>query len=446
MRATAFLLATFSVVLMTTDAQAQWITFTDKTAERLVLQPFADNLSGDPMEDAMEKDIAVADLDMNGKLDAVVVRKRPFSDPGPRQDVLLISNKKGQLVDATAKLAPEFLTSLTDARDVVIRDFTGDGWPDVVICNTFGQQPKFYRNLGRSLISDGSRLPGWRGLKDESSIRFPTIETPDDVSTRQFCAVWAGDIDGDESPDLYFSNYDPENPTNDILFMNDGDGFFTNETDARLGNLANVSFGTSVEIHDVDNDGDNDIIKTTTLYAAPPFESGQYILFNNGDGTFTDSQQLNVDQSYMFTVGDLDGNGWLDQYIVQDFQDRVLLGQGVDGNGEVIYQAVQLTNSPRTEGFGGNIKFKDIDGDGDLDLGVAPIDVDIANCDVNNGFCLLRNDGSGGLTDPNSGSTLNFNLSAHDYDYIDINNDGRLDLILCLCEGWRIFIQDPPPQ
>lgn len=446
MRATTFLLATFSVVIMTTVAQAQWITFTDKTAERLVLQPFADNLSGDPMADGMEKDIAVADLDMNGKLDAIVVRKRPFSDPGPRQDVLLISNKKGQLVDATAKFAPEFLTELTDARDVVVRDFTGDGWPDVVICNTFGQQPKFYRNRGRSFIGTGSRLPGWLGLKDESSIRFPTIETPADVSTRQFCAVWAGDIDGDESPDLYFSNYDPEDPTNDILFMNDGNGFFTNETDARLGNLANVSFGTSVEIHDIDNDGDNDIIKTTTLYDAPPFESGQYILFNNGNGTFTDSQQLNVDQSYMFTVGDLDGNGWLDQYIVQDFQDRVLMGQGVNGKGEVIYQANQLTNSPRTEGFGGNIKFKDIDGDGDLDLGVAPIDVDIANCGNNNGFCLLRNDGSGGLTDPYSGSTLNFNLSAHDYDYIDINNDGRLDLILCLCEGWRIFVQDPPAK
>ena len=448
MRATRLFLALLSILLFTTAAHAQWISFTDETSSRLHLNAFTDNPGGNPINDDQEKDIAVGDLNGDGKLDAVVVRKQPFSNAGARQDFLLINSRGGNLRDYTALYAPEFLTKLTDARDVIIRDFTGDGWPDVVICNTFGEQPCFYRNRGAALLGSRFTRNSWRGLVDESASRFPTIQVPQDVSTRQFCAVWAGDVNGDNALDLYFSNYDPNAATNDILFINDGSGNFTNETDTRLGNLANVSFGTSVEIHDVDNDGDNDIVKTSTLYSAAPFPTGIFVLYNDGTGNFSTFQDLGSPDPYMFTVGDLDGNGWLDIYIVEDSQDRVALAQGVDGNGQVIYNTSTIQNSERTEDFGGNIKFKDLDGDGDLDLGVAPIDVDIQNClpdygsSGNSGFCLLRNDGSGGLTDPYDGTTQNFNLSVHDYDYIDINEDGKMDLILGLCTGWRILIQD----
>jgi hypothetical protein len=297
----------------------------------------------------------------------------------------------------------------------------------------------------------GSPTSLWRGLKDELATRFPTIVVPDEVSTVQFCAVWAGDIDGQNGLDLYFSNYNPGSQTNDILLMNDGTGNFTNETDSRLGNLANVAFGTSVEIHDVDNDGDNDIIKTSTLYSASPFDDlDVFILYNDGTGNFSEWQAMGSPDPYMFTLGDLDGNGLLDMYIVEDSQDKVAMATGIDGSGDVIYNTSTISNSPRTEGFGGNIKFIDIDGDDDLDLGVAPIDVDIQNCPPggsNNGFCLLRNDGSGGLTDPYADSPdQNFNLSVHDYDYVDVNGDGLLDLVLCLCDGWRILIQDSPSK
>ena len=61
------------------------------------------------------------------------------------------------------------------------------------------------------------------------------------------------------------------NGTTDVLLVNDGAGNFANETATRLGSFANVAFGTSVEIHDVDNDGDNDIVKMSTLYPVAPF-------------------------------------------------------------------------------------------------------------------------------------------------------------------------------
>jgi hypothetical protein len=418
-------------------AEAQWVDFTDETATRMVLQPFVDAPGGDPMLDDEEKDFATADLDQDGDADVVIVRKRPFSIPGPKQDILLM-NEAGVLNDRTADLAPGFLSDLTDARDVFIGDFTGDGWQDVVIANTFGQQPKFYRNAGL----DGGQ--NWLGLVDESALRFPTINVPADASVLQFCALWGGDVTGNGALDIYFANYNPSAATNDILFINDGSGFFTNETTQRLGSFANVAFGTSVEIHDMDDDGDRDIVKISTLYPAPPFSGGQFILFNDGSGVFDSVpfQAMQVIDPYMFTVGDLDNDGLLDQYIVSDSQDRVARALSVVQDGPINYNESVIPSQPRTSSFGGNSKLIDVDGDGFLDVGVGPIDVDIANCGFSSEFALLRNDGAGMMSDPWPGSdNQNFHVDPHDFAFLDVNSDGCPDIQMGLCTGWKVFIQ-----
>ena len=97
---------------------------------------------------------------------------------GALTDVLLL-NEAGQLVDRTGEFAPEFLTTPTDARDALLVDLDGDGWLDVIVCNTFGQQPVCYRNLGANL--EGY----WLGLRNESATRLPMLTIPD----LQFCAV-----------------------------------------------------------------------------------------------------------------------------------------------------------------------------------------------------------------------------------------------------------------
>ena len=432
-----FVYVSSAALLLAASASAQWVSFSDDTAARLQLQSFADNPAGNPLNDDEEKDIFVADLDRDGDDDVIVVRKEPFSNPGARQDVLLM-NEGGVLVDRTATLAPEFLTALTDSRDVFVADFTGDQWPDVAIANTFGQQPFFYRNLG-----DGGGGP-WLGLADES-FRLPTLVSPGDAATILFCAIWAGDVTGNGALDIYLSNYDPSlGGTNDILFINDGAGNFTNETAARLGNNANVAFGTGVEIHDVDNDGDQDIVKITTLYAEPPFNIGQYILWNDGSGVFDTLpvQQLPADSPYMLTLGHLDDNGMLDYLLQGDVQDRVALTTAIDPDTQLTFATSDLT-SQRTSGFGGNTKLYDIDGDGDLDGAIGPIDTDIQNCGVGAQLALLRNEGSGTLTDPwPLNQPQNFHTDAHDFGFLDLNADGCTDLLLANCVGWDVLIQD----
>ena len=144
-------------------SSAQWLEWDIQTDERLVLSSVAN-------ADDEEKDIWPADLNKDGWTDVIVVRKEPFSaatEP-PKPDLLLI-NQEGVLVDMTAELAPEFISNPSFARDIYVVDVDGDAWDDVVIVNTFNQQPMLYMNLGED--AEGN----WLGLADDSDARFPTL-------------------------------------------------------------------------------------------------------------------------------------------------------------------------------------------------------------------------------------------------------------------------------
>lgn len=143
-----------TILFLARTSSAQWTSFVDETSTRL-------SLSSVSLNDDREKDIATADLDQNGLVDVVIVRKVPFSTPGAAADVLLLNNG-GVLEDQTATFAPDFLNQPTDARDVFILDFDEDGWEDVVIANTFEQPHKFYRNLAVDAQNN------WLGLVEES--------------------------------------------------------------------------------------------------------------------------------------------------------------------------------------------------------------------------------------------------------------------------------------
>ena len=120
----------------TINVHAQWLPWEDNTSQRLVVSSVATT-------DPEEKDMWAADFDNNGHEDIIVVRKQPFSSPTqPGKSTLLLMNVNGVLTDQTALYAPQFISTVSFARDVYVDDFDNDTWKDVVIANTFLQQPQ----------------------------------------------------------------------------------------------------------------------------------------------------------------------------------------------------------------------------------------------------------------------------------------------------------------
>ncbi|MEZ6059115.1 MAG: FG-GAP-like repeat-containing protein [Planctomycetaceae bacterium] len=143
--------------------------------------------------------------------------------------------------------------------------------------------------------------------------------------------------------------------------------------------------------------------------------------------TFVDSGQLigNLGNSASYeaigvALGDLDGDGDLDAYVVN--RNHALDGEGPDtGEPDRIYlnNGGIFTDSGQTLGnaIGGQVKLADFDNDGDLDAFVG-------NFGANQ---LWLNDGSGTFTD--SGQTLGDGLSI-DLAIGDVDGDGDLDAVV----------------
>ncbi len=420
----------FSLLLLTCNlSQAQWLNWADQTSLRLSVSTVATT-------DPEEKDMWNADLDNDGDEDLIVVRKQPFStSTQPGKSNLLLMNINGIMTDRTTLYAPEFISTVNFARDIFIGDFDGDNWKDVIIATTFNQQPLYYRNLGNDIGGN------WLGLINESSTRFPFYAE----DTPLFCAVWGGDINGDGFKDIYFINYKVNSgggTAKDLLLINNGSGYFTNESQARLGVLRNSAFGTAVQIADMDNDGDNDIIKNTTLYSVAPWNSlGLIVMFNNGTGNFTNWQNLVPSGSpYMFEIADFNLDGKKDLYVVDDGSDYTLTVSSFVANTSLTFTRTNL-NFSTSNGFGGNVHAADLDLDGDMDIGVADVDVDIPPCSSSRRMAIYRND-NGVFTNVYGTTSFPWTTNCYDFAWIDINSDGLKDFISGICAGYKVMMND----
>ena len=240
-------------------------------------------------------------------------------------------------------------------------------------------------------------------------------------------AGWArglefGDCDGDGDWDLIIANDTNKRPQ---LFVNDGKGFFANETIDRLPNVAMSS--SRAQFGDVENDGDLDLIFCNGG-ATGRFGAGQPKLFiNDGTGHYTDGTSAGfptgtVTEQADILFGDVDNDFDLDVLLVC----RGVASKLWINNGAGVF--ANVTFPP--DGSSYSFDFGDINGDGDLDL----ISIE-GGADK-----LFSNNGAGVYTNISGEISPNSAIDDNDSRFFDYDNDGDLDYIVAsLGSVERIF-------
>ncbi len=273
-----------------------------------------------------------------------------------------------------------------ESRDIDVGDVDGDGDLDVILANTGSGLSA--RN--RIFINKGGLQGGEAGsFGDQTAVRF--ADAPIDASEN----VDFADIDGDGDLDVFVSNADGQ-PSR--FFVNDGAGFFAEETDTRWGRLVSVpadqqltgtnsgpwlGWSCDCAFGDLDDDGDLDLFQSSY---GPSF-----------DGTGESRVFLN------------DGHGVFDE----------------------LWPWKNASSQPRLRGL--DVELADLDGDLDFEIVVASREAQ-SRIYTNNLYGPVS--GSSRFTDTTgpsllaSGTVQSHNATERDLSLADLDDDGDLDLWL----------------
>lgn len=187
---------------------------------------------------------------------------------------------------------------------LAIGDYDGDGRPDLFLVSKVGSG-RLFRNLGNWRFEDVTDRAGFG----------PGIAEP---------GIWKQgatftDVNNDGRLDLYVCRLAAPN----LLYINQGDGTFTEEAAAR--GLAVVEGSSQAAFADYDRDGWLDVYLQTNLLDSMVSPDGQpdRLFHNNRDGTFTDvtaAAGISGDtQGHAAIWWDHDEDGWPDLYVANDF-------------------------------------------------------------------------------------------------------------------------------
>jgi len=239
------------------------------------------------------------------------------------------------------------------------------------------------------------------GSFSESSQQFPagnTIMTP-------------GDLDADGDVDIWYGGLLATSQAGGQVWLNDGYGRFT-----RTGQSFLAGENT---LGDIDSDGDLDAVVANC-------SAGVRLYFNNGNAHFIRAPDLSQSCPGNVSLADLDGDSDLDLYVAsadnESFvpqPDRVWFN---DGDGIFVDSGQQIG-----EHMGYDIALGDVDGDGDTDalIGNSHQPPDPTNSPQP--FKLYLNDGNGFFSD--SGQDLGH--ARHGFVALeDLDNDGDPEAVL----------------
>jgi hypothetical protein len=232
------------------------------------------------------------DIDGDGSMDMVI--------GSAAQNILLLNSGNAFFSDQTTQRLPQISDN---TYDLIHDDVTGDGLWDIIVAN---------EGANLLLVNTGSGY-----FSNQSANRIPN-------SSRETRDVQLVDIDNDGDFDIFFGNTAFQTGANpqDRLLINNGQGFFSDQTADRLPEITANTY--DAEFADLDSDGDFDLIIGN-------YDGGLRVLTNNGNGSFEDPSKTWIPENFTPLVTDLEmadfnNDGRLDIYVAtRNGQDQLLL-------------------------------------------------------------------------------------------------------------------------
>ena len=283
---------------------------------------------------------------------------------------------------------------ITDSWAASWGDYNNDGYDDLFVTTYDASQPNIlYENNG-----------------DKTFTKVTTGGIVNDTA-KSLGASW-GDYDNDGYLDLFVAN---NGGASNFLYKNNGSPNF-DFTKITTGDI--VEYGVychSAAWADYDNDGYLD------LFVAEYFPTNPNLLFhNNGDGTFSrvEDSPVVTDSGHSIGAawGDYNNDGLADLFVPNTNNEANWLYKNT-GNGQFVKVNESVISNPSSSV---GCSWGDYNNDGYLDLFVAN------SGSANNS--LYVNDTDGTFTQITTGDIVNDQGNSHGSTWIDIDNDGDLDL------------------
>jgi len=393
------------------------------------------------LPETMGPGVAFIDYDNDGWPDVFIANGMDWpGHPGKHSTAKLYhNNHNGTFTDVTRKTGLEVEMM---GMGVAVGDYDNDGYDDLFV-SAMGQSRLFHNN-GNGTFTDVTEKAGLFGPKEFST-----------------SAAWV-DYDKDGKLDLVVANYVQWSIDGDLyctldgknksyctpesykgtslrLWHNRGDGTFEDVTKkAGLGDPTSKSLG--IALLDYDNDGWPDLLISNDTQPNKLYR-------NNGNGTFTEKavqagvafSEDGVARAGMgVDAADYDRSG-APSLLITNFSNQMISLYHNEGKGLFVDEAPRSEigrDTLLTLGFGCFFFDYDLDGWPDIFIANGHIDGDIQRVQPNVKYAMpphiFRNVGKGNFVETTKqlGAAFNKPRVGRGAAYGDINNDGRLDLLL----------------